>query len=70
MTFYQKDTIIKNVFKKYTNGGEKMKRIVVEMEDDFHKCVKIKAVSNNKSIKGYVKELIEKDLQKEKEQTR
>lgn len=47
-----------------------MKRIVVEMEDDFHKKVKVKAISNDKSIKGYVKELIEKDLQKEKEQTR
>lgn len=44
-----------------------MKRIVVEMEDDFHKKVKMKAILNDKSIKNYVKELIEKDLQKEKE---
>lgn len=44
-----------------------MKRIVVEMEDDFHKKVKVKAVSSDKSMKDYVKELIEKDLQNEKE---
>lgn len=44
-----------------------MKRVVVEMEDDFHKKMKLKAVSSDKSIKEYVKELIEKDLQNEKE---
>lgn len=46
-----------------------MKRITVEMEDDFHKKVKVKAILSGKSMKDYVKELIEKDLQNEKEQT-
>ena len=46
-----------------------MKRLVIEMDDNFHKEVKVKAASNGNSMKDYVKQLIEKDLQKEKEQT-
>lgn len=46
-----------------------MKRIVVELEDDFHKEVKMMAISKDMSVKGYVKELLEKDLQVKKEQT-
>ena len=46
-----------------------MKRLVIEMEDDFHKNVKIKAASQERSMKDYVKQLITNDLCKEKEQT-
>lgn len=46
-----------------------MKRVVVELEDDFHKKVKMQAVANDMSIKGYIKELIQKDLEVKKEQT-
>ncbi len=47
-----------------------MKRLVIEMEDDLHKNVKIKAASQEMSMRDYVKQLIENDLSKEKEQTR
>lgn len=47
-----------------------MKRLVIEMEDVFHKNVKIKAASEEMTMKDYVKRLIANDLQKEKEQTR
>lgn len=44
-----------------------MKRVVVELNDDFHKTLKMEAVKQGKSMKQYVTELIEKDVQKEKE---
>ena len=47
-----------------------MKRLVIEMEDEFHKNVKIKAESREQSMKDYVKQLITNDICKEKEQTR
>lgn len=47
-----------------------MKRLVIEMEDELHKKVKVRAASQERSMKDYVKHLIEHDLQKEKEQTR
>lgn len=48
-----------------------MKRVVIELEDDFHKKIKLQAVMTDKSVKGYIKGLLEADLQqKEKEQTR
>lgn len=46
-----------------------MKRIVIEIEDDFHKKIKLQAVAKDKTVKGYVLDLIKADLQKEKEQT-
>lgn len=46
-----------------------MKRLVIEMEDEFHKSVKIKAASEEIPMKDYVKRLIINDLKKEKEQT-
>lgn len=44
-----------------------MKRIGIELDDDIHKAVKLKLVQEDKSMKQYITELIEKDLQKEKE---
>lgn len=46
-----------------------MKRIVIEIDDELHKSVKMRAVSQEWSIKNYVKQLIMHDLAKEKEQT-
>ena len=46
-----------------------MKRLVIELEDDFHKKIKLKAVMADKSIKKYIEDLLEADLEKEKEQT-
>lgn len=46
-----------------------MKRLVIEMEENLHKQVKIKAVYEDMSIRDYVKNLIEKDLETKKEQT-
>lgn len=46
-----------------------MKRLVIEMEDELHKNIKVRAASKGRSMKDYVKQLIEHDLQKEKEQT-
>lgn len=45
-----------------------MKAIAMKVEDSFHKKMKLRATEKGKSIKEYVVELIEKDLQK-KEQT-
>lgn len=48
-----------------------MKRVVVELEEMLHRRVKMEALQNDKTVKQYVTELIEKDLEtKEKEQTR
>ncbi len=46
-----------------------MKRVVIELDDDFHKKIKIRAITSDRSIKGYIKELLEQDLCREKEQT-
>lgn len=47
-----------------------MKRIVVEMEDSLHIEVKVIALRQGKTTKQYVTELIEKDLETKKEQSR
>lgn len=46
-----------------------MKAVAIKVDDEFHKQMKLRATEEGKSIKEYVAELIEKDLQKEKEQT-
>lgn len=46
-----------------------MKRLVVEIDDDLHKKIKLQALANDKSIKDYIRDVINHDLQKEKEQT-
>lgn len=51
-------------------GGESMKRLVVEIDDDLHKKIKLQALNEDKSIKDYVRDVIKEDLKKEKEQTR
>lgn len=44
-----------------------MKTINFQMDDDLHKKMRIEAVRQDKSIKQYITELVERDLQKEKE---
>lgn len=41
-----------------------MKNIAFKIEDEFHKKIKLKATEEGKSIKDYIIELIEKDLEK------
>lgn len=48
----------------------KVKRITVELDDDFHKNVKMQAVMKGMSIKEYLRQLLEKDLETKKEQSR
>lgn len=43
-----------------------MKRIAVELDDDFHKRVKMQAVIMDMSIKEYLSQLLEKDLETKK----
>ncbi len=44
-----------------------MKAVSIKVDEEFHKRMKLLATKKGKSIKEYVVELIEKDLQKEKE---
>lgn len=41
-----------------------MKNIAFQVEDDFHKEIKIKATQEGKTIKDYIIELIKADLEK------
>lgn len=43
-----------------------MKNIAFQVEDDFHKEIKIKATQEGKTIKDYIIELIKTDLEKSK----
>ena len=46
-----------------------MKIISFQISDDIHKKLRLEAVMNEKSIRRYLTELIEKDLKTKKEQT-
>ncbi|WP_154468149.1 hypothetical protein [Eisenbergiella porci] len=46
-----------------------MKIISFQISDDLHKKLRLEAVMNEKSIRRYLTELIEKDLKTKKEQT-
>lgn len=45
-----------------------MKRITVELENDFHKKVKIRALSTDKTMKDYVLDIIKKEMSGKEEQ--
>lgn len=55
----------KNVLERRDN----MKRLVVEMEDNFHTAIKIEALKQGVPVKDYITVLIKKDLETKKEQT-
>lgn len=46
-----------------------MKRLIIQLEEAFHKKIKMQALSVDKSIKQYVTDLLEKDLQTKKEES-
>lgn len=47
-----------------------MKQITIKLDDDLHRTAKVKAVMQDKSFMQYVVELIQKDLETKKEQSR
>lgn len=47
-----------------------MRVINFQMDDSLHKQMRMETVRQDKSIKQYVTELIQKDLETKKEQTR
>ena len=51
----------------WIDGGEKMKRVTVELDDELAKQLKILAINSNGTVKSYVTNLIEKDLQTKKD---
>jgi predicted HicB family RNase H-like nuclease len=57
---------IKNVQK----GEHYMKQVTVRLDEEMHKAGKIRAIMQNKSFMQYVVDLIKKDLDNKKEQSR
>lgn len=47
-----------------------MKQVTLRLDDDLHKRAKIRAVMQDKSLMRYVVDLIKKDLEIKKEQSR
>lgn len=47
-----------------------MKQVTLRLDDDLHKEAKIRAVMQDKSLMRYVVDLIKKDLETKKEQSR
>ena len=47
-----------------------MKQVTIKLDDELHKSAKIKAVMEDKSLMQYVIDLMEKDLDNKKEQSR
>lgn len=47
-----------------------MKRLIVDLDEELHKKMKIKALQDDKTLKQYIADLIEKDVKTKKEQTR
>ena len=46
-----------------------MKRLIVDLDEELHKKMKIKALQDDKTVKQYIANLIEKDVETKKEQT-
>lgn len=44
-----------------------MKVINIKVDDELHKKMKMEALRQDKSVKKYITDLIEKDVEKEKE---
>lgn len=56
--------------KNVQKGSEKMKRLVVDMEESLHTAIRIEALKQGRPAKEYVTELIEKDLKERNEKCR
>ena len=46
-----------------------MKRLIVDLDEELHKKMKIKALQDDKTVKQYKADLIEKDTKTKKEET-
>lgn len=46
-----------------------MKRVIIELEEDFHKQLKIYCFVQGITLKNYISECVKKDLETKKEQT-
>lgn len=55
---------------KSSERGEKMKTINFQIDDSLHRQMRLEVVRQDKSIKQYITELIQKDLETKKEQSR
>lgn len=44
-----------------------MKRLIVDLDEELHKEMKIKALQDDKTVKQYVTDLIRKDTETKKE---
>lgn len=44
-----------------------IKRLIFEIDEELHRQIKIRSASNGQTIKGYVINLIKKDLEKKGE---
>lgn len=49
-----------------TKGGIKMKTLGFKLEDNLYKKIKLAAVQNDTTVKGYILDLVAEDLKKEK----
>lgn len=47
-----------------------MKQVMVKLEDELQKEARIEAIRQNKSLTQYVSDLVARELEKKKEQTR
>ena len=47
-----------------------MKQVTLRLDDDLHKAAKIRAIMHDQSFMQYVVDLIKKDLETKKEQSR
>ena len=51
------------------NGGEIMKRVIIELNEEIHKQLKIYCFKKGVTLKSYITGLVIKDLKDKKEQT-
>ena len=47
-----------------------MKKVIVELEEEFHKQLKIFCFTQGITLKNYITECVKKDLKTKKEQSR
>ena len=48
----------------------KIKRVIIELEEEFHKQLKIFCFTQGITLKNYITECVKKDLKTKKEQSR
>jgi hypothetical protein len=52
-------------------GDERMKRVIIELDEEFHKQLKIFCFTKGITLKDYISGCVKKDLEsRKKEQTR